>query len=66
MDKLKMRTANKADENFKRLAEMFPNAVTETINENGCCPLMNRHVLSSLIPHCVMAGTIRMYFRFTH
>ncbi len=35
MDKLKMHTANKADENFKRLAEMFPNAVTETIDENG-------------------------------
>lgn len=30
-----MQTANKADENFKRLAEMFPNAVTETIDENG-------------------------------
>ena len=35
MDKLKMQTANKADENFKKLAEMFPNAVTETIDENG-------------------------------
>lgn len=35
MDKLKMQTANKADENFKKLAAMFPNAVTETINENG-------------------------------
>lgn len=38
MDKLKMQTANKADENFKKLAEMFPNAVTETITgyyENG-------------------------------
>ena len=35
MDKLKMQTANKADENFKRLAGMFPNAVTETIDENG-------------------------------
>lgn len=35
MEKLKMQTANKADENFKKLAEMFPNAVTETINENG-------------------------------
>ena len=30
-DKLKMHTANNADENFKKLAEMFPNAVTETI-----------------------------------
>lgn len=31
MDKLKMQTANKADENFRKLAAMFPNAVTETI-----------------------------------
>ena len=30
-----MQTANKADENFRKLAAMFPNAVTETINENG-------------------------------
>ena len=35
MDKLKMHTPNKADENFRKLAEMFPNAVTETIDENG-------------------------------
>lgn len=35
MDKLNMQTVNKADENFKKLAEMFPNAVTETIDENG-------------------------------
>lgn len=30
-----MQTANKADENFKKLADMFPNAVTEAIDENG-------------------------------
>ncbi len=35
MEKLKMQTANKADENFKKLSELFPNAVTETINEEG-------------------------------
>lgn len=35
MDKLKMQTVNKSDENFKKLAAMFPNAVTETIDENG-------------------------------
>lgn len=38
MNKLRMQTVNKADENFKKLAEMFPNAVTETIidyDENG-------------------------------
>lgn len=28
-------TVNKADEKFKKLAAMFPNAVTETIDENG-------------------------------
>lgn len=35
MDKLRMQTANKADENFRALAALFPNAVTETIDENG-------------------------------
>ena len=32
MDKLKMHTPNKADENFAALAKLFPNAVTETID----------------------------------
>lgn len=31
MDKLKMQTTNKANENFKKLAAMFPNAITETM-----------------------------------
>ena len=35
MEKLKMQTSNKADKNFKKLAEMFPNAVTEAKDENG-------------------------------
>lgn len=35
MERLKMQTQNKADENFHKLAEMFPNAITETIDENG-------------------------------
>lgn len=35
MEKLKMQTVNKADENFKKLADMFPNAVTEAKDENG-------------------------------
>ena len=35
MDKLKMQTVNKADENFRKLEAMFPNAFTETIDENG-------------------------------
>lgn len=38
MDKLKMHTPDRADENFRKLAALFPNAVTETIvgyNEQG-------------------------------
>lgn len=33
MEKLDMQTANKADENFRILAELFPQAVTEAIDE---------------------------------
>ena len=35
MDKLKMCTKNITDENFAKLSALFPNAVTETVNENG-------------------------------
>ncbi|MCD7708248.1 MAG: site-specific DNA-methyltransferase, partial [Clostridiales bacterium] len=35
MEKLKMHTPDLAEENYRKLAEMFPNAVTETTDENG-------------------------------
>lgn len=35
MESLKMHTPNLADENFKKLAALFPNAVTETLDEMG-------------------------------
>ena len=35
MHRLRMQTENKADTNYRKLAELFPNAVTETIDENG-------------------------------
>ncbi|MBR2215161.1 MAG: hypothetical protein IJ849_05325 [Selenomonadaceae bacterium] len=35
MDKLKMHTPDLTEENFKKLAALFPNAVTETINAAG-------------------------------
>ncbi len=35
MEKLKMQTTDLAEENYKKLAALFPNAVTETINEDG-------------------------------
>ena len=35
MEKLKMQTANIVDENIKRIGEMFPNCLTERLDENG-------------------------------
>lgn len=35
MENLKMHTPDLAEENFKKLAALFPNAVTETKDENG-------------------------------
>ena len=35
MEKMKMQTTDIANENFLKLASLFPNAVTETIDENG-------------------------------
>lgn len=35
MEKMRMQTENIADKNFEALSKMFPNAITETINENG-------------------------------
>ena len=35
IDKLKMHTPDLAEDKFAALSAMFPNAVTETINENG-------------------------------
>jgi adenine-specific DNA-methyltransferase len=35
MEKLKMHTPDLAEENYKKLAALFPNAVTETMDEGG-------------------------------
>lgn len=35
MDKLKMHTPDITEENFQKLSALFPNAVTETINDEG-------------------------------
>jgi adenine-specific DNA-methyltransferase len=35
MEKLKMHTPDLAEENYKKLAALFPDAVTETTDENG-------------------------------
>lgn len=62
MDKLKMQTANKADENFKKLAAMFPNVVTETINENGeVVRAIDKDVLMQEISCTVVDGNEERY-----
>lgn len=62
MDKLKMHTPNKADENFKKLAALFPNAVTETIDENGeVVRAIDKDVLMQEISCTVVEGSKERY-----
>ena len=62
MNKLRMQTANKADENFRKLAAMFPNAVTETINENGeVVRAIDKDVLMQEISCTVVDGNEERY-----
>ena len=61
-DKLKMHTPNKADENFKKLAALFPNAVTETIDEFGeVVRAIDKDVLMQEISTTVVEGNEERY-----
>ena len=62
MDKLKMQTPNRADENFKKLAALFPNAVTETGDENGVVVrAIDKDVLMEEINTTVVDGKEERY-----
>lgn len=62
MDKLKMHTPDLAAENYKKLAEIFPNAVTETINENGeVVRAIDADVLRQEISATVVEGVQERY-----
>ena len=62
MDKMKMHTPDLADENFRRLAALFPNAVTETINENGeVVRAVDADVLRQEISAAVVEGAQERY-----
>ena len=62
MEKLKMHTPNLADENFKKLAALFPNAVTETIDENGAVVrAIDADVLRQEISSAVVEGSQERY-----
>lgn len=59
-DKLKMHTPNKADDNFKKLAALFPNAVTETIigydEKNN--PIMDRAIDKDILMQEISATVV--------
>ena len=62
MDKLDMHTSDIADENYKKLAELFPNAVTESIDEDGnVVRSIDKDVLQQEINTTVLDGTQERY-----
>ena len=62
MENLKMHTPDLAEENFKKLAAMFPNAVTETINEDGeVVRAIDADVLRQEISAAVVEGPQERY-----
>ena len=63
MTKLKMHTPNKADENFQKLAALFPNAVTETIDETTgeVVRAIDKDVLMQEISTTVVEGKDERY-----
>ncbi len=61
-DKLKMHTPNKADENYAKLAALFPNAVTEIKDEHGdIVRAIDKDVLMQEISATVVEGTEERY-----
>lgn len=62
MDKLKMQTANLADEKFKKLLELFPNIATETIDSDGnLVRSIDKDILTQEINHKVVEGRQERY-----
>jgi len=61
-EKLAMRTPNLADGNFAALSRLFPNAVTETIDENGAVVrAIDADVIAQEINTRVVAGREERY-----
>lgn len=62
MEKLKMQTEDIAERNFKKLCEMFPNAVTEGMNENGeIVRSIDKDILMQEISCNVVEGSAERY-----
>lgn len=61
MDKLKMHTSDITKENYERLAELFPNAVTETIVDGEVVLAIDADVLRQEISAAVVEGPEERY-----
>ena len=62
MEKMKMQTGDVANENFLKLAALFPNAVTETIDENGeVVRAIDKDILMQEISTRVVEGNEERY-----
>ncbi|MBR2277902.1 MAG: site-specific DNA-methyltransferase [Eubacterium sp.] len=61
MDKLRMGTKDMADENFKKLQELFPNAVTETIVDGEVVRAIDKDILQQEISAFVVDGPQERY-----
>lgn len=62
MEKMKMQTTDIANENFLKLAALFPNVVTETIDENGeVVRAIDKDILMQEISTRVVEGNEERY-----
>lgn len=62
MDKLKMQSKDRTQENYEKLAALFPNAITETIDENGeVVRAIDKDVLQQEINAAVVEGRDERY-----
>lgn len=62
MDKLKMQTANLADEKLKKLLELFPNIATEAIDSEGnLVSAIDKDILTQEINSIVVEGRQERY-----
>lgn len=62
MEKLEMQTSNLANENFEKLKALFPNAITETIDEEGnIVSAIDKDILSQEISTQVVEGREERY-----
>ena len=61
MDKLKMHSVNKVDENVERIGKLFPNCVTETIVDDKLTKVIDFDMLKQELSSVVVEGRDERY-----